>query len=87
MLKPLKNPERLFIRVKDAAIILGIHHQTLHRWIADGKGPPVQRFGSGKNRMIRVVYPKFLKWIENPKINGRRRKITPPPSTAGHQHV
>lgn len=71
-----KPIQPLFIRIKAAAKILDIHHQTLQRWISEGRGPPVQRFGKGKNRTIRIIYPKFLEWIENPKRPGRPKKVS-----------
>lgn len=75
MPKPLPEPRRLFIRVKQAADILDISERTLHEWIRMGKGPPVQRFGKGRSRMIRIMYPNFLKWMENPgKHKGMRSK-------------
>lgn len=74
-MEPASKPAvRLFIRVKEAAKILDLHHQTLLRWIGEGRGPPVQRFGKGKNRTIRINYPEFMKWIEKPRKGKHRAK-------------
>jgi excisionase family DNA binding protein len=58
--------ERLFITIKEAAAVIGVHPVTMWRWI---KGrhrncPPYRRLG---RRMIRIPRDEFDRWIEGEK--------------------
>ena len=58
--------ERLFLTVKEAAEVVGVHHKTIYRSMARGKGPPHHKFnGSGTKRGIyRIRREDLEKWIE-----------------------
>ena len=59
----LSSPNPIFIRLKQAARLLDVNHETLRRWIADDKGPPVHKIG----RNIRIRSTDFEAWLESRK--------------------
>jgi len=59
-----KSAKSFNLKIKEAAIIIGVHENTLRSWSGKAIGPEYIKVNNG--RKSRVLYPKecLINWIE-----------------------
>ena len=60
------SPFPIFLRIKEAAGIIGVTSTSLSHWLRDGIGPPFYRLNS---KSIRIRKDELEEWLEKRKRN------------------
>ena len=60
------DPFPIFLNLKQAAGVIGVTSNGLRRWIKEGKGPPLYKFGL---HIHRIRKDELLSWFETKKRN------------------